>query len=102
MIGYRRVAIVLYLCALNLNKRLPFDLCVSIALRAGPTKLYVGKSSYARRRRAKLIGRCHRCYRVSPGFYFTTRCDGVTCVPGISYKVWVKNFIKFGYFDKEE
>ncbi|ADQ54112.1 nucleic acid binding protein [Cowpea mild mottle virus] len=102
MIGYKRIAILLHLCSLKMNKMLPLDLCILIALKAGPTSLYSGSSSYARRRRAKLIGRCHRCYRVSPGFYFTTRCDGLSCVPGISYKQWVESFIRFGHFTREE
>nr|UOI87900.1 nucleic acid binding protein [Butterbur mosaic virus] len=55
-----------------------------------------GQSKYAKERRAMKIGRCPRCYRVSPGFYFTTRCDGVTCVPGISYNVAKMQFIKYG------
>ncbi|QVY19183.1 nucleic acid binding protein [Clivia carlavirus A] len=56
----------------------------------------VGLSSYARKRRAKQIGRCPRCFRVVPKFYFTTKCDGVTCVPGISYRLDVEKYIKYG------
>lgn len=56
----------------------------------------VGASTYARARRAKSIGRCPRCYRCSPGFYFTTKCDSKTCVPGISYNDKVKAFIVDG------
>nr|QQX32721.1 NABP [Butterbur mosaic virus]QQX32744.1 nucleic acid binding protein [Butterbur mosaic virus] len=55
-----------------------------------------GQSKYAKERRAIKIGRCPRCYRVKPGFYFTTRCDGVTCVPGISYNASVMQRIKYG------
>nr|UZG77124.1 nucleic acid-binding protein [Cowpea mild mottle virus] len=102
MIGCKRIAVVISLCASKLNKDLPFDVCMLIAIKAGPTSLYSGSSSYARRRRAKLIGRCHRCYRVYPGFYFTTRCDNTTCVPGLSYKRWVESFIRFGHFEREE
>nr|QCY49524.1 nucleic acid binding protein [Shallot latent virus] len=55
-----------------------------------------GASSYARARRAKSIGRCPRCFRCSPGFYFTKNCDTKTCVPGISYNEKVKSFIVDG------
>lgn len=55
-----------------------------------------GKSSFAKRRRAKVMGRCHRCYRVSPRFYFTRRCDGITCVPGINSRVDIEFAIKTG------
>ncbi|AXU24228.1 nucleic acid binding protein [Shallot latent virus] len=56
----------------------------------------VGASTYAQARRAKSIGRCPRCYRCSPGFYFTKNCDSKTCVPGISYNDKVKAFIVDG------
>ena len=56
----------------------------------------VGASSYARARRARSIGRCPRCYRCNPGFYFTKNCDAKTCVPGISYNDKVKAFIVDG------
>lgn len=52
-----------------------------------------GESKYARRRRAKSIARCPRCARVSPGFYFTTRCDGKTCRPGLSARPDLLEFI---------
>nr|QJZ28446.1 nucleic acid binding protein [Ilex cornuta carlavirus] len=55
-----------------------------------------GASSYARARRAKSIGRCPRCFRCSPGFYFTKNCDTKTCFPGISYNEKVKAFIVDG------
>nr|WAK97831.1 NBP [Garlic latent virus] len=55
-----------------------------------------GASSYARARRAKSIGRCPRCFRCSPGFVFTKRCDTKTCFPGISYNAKVKDFIVDG------
>nr|DAR35196.1 MAG TPA: putative nucleic acid binding protein [Bacteriophage sp.] len=55
-----------------------------------------GASNYARARRAKSIGRCPRCFRCSPGFYFTKRCDTKTCFPGISYNAKVKDFIVNG------
>nr|WBK28943.1 nucleic acid binding protein [Cowpea mild mottle virus] len=100
MISCKRIAILISLCSNKINKSLPFDLCVLIALRAGPTCIGSGRSSYARRRRAKAIGRCHRCFRVNPKFYFTKRCDGVNCVPGLNYKIWVKDFILFGLKDQ--
>nr|BAA25771.1 nucleic acid binding protein [Garlic latent virus] len=55
-----------------------------------------GASQYARARRAKSIGRCPRCFRCSPGFYFTKNCDTKTCFPGISYNAKVKDFIVDG------
>jgi hypothetical protein len=55
-----------------------------------------GATSYARARRAKSIGRCPRCFRCSPGFYFTKNCDTKTCFPGISYNEKVKGFIVNG------
>nr|AFV36797.1 nucleic acid binding protein [Garlic latent virus] len=56
----------------------------------------VGASKYAQARRAKSIGRCPRCFRCSPGFYFTKNCDAKTCFPGISYNAKVKDFIVDG------
>ena len=56
----------------------------------------LGISKFSKARRAKSIARCPRCYRVSPGFYYTTRCDGVTCVPGISTNYKVQEFIERG------
>nr|AXL97642.1 cysteine rich protein [Potato virus H] len=53
----------------------------------------VGLSKYAKRRRAKKLGRCPRCYRV---IGLALRCDGVRCVPGISYNRNVEQFIKYG------
>nr|UDF48722.1 nucleic acid binding protein [Cowpea mild mottle virus] len=96
MLGYKRVAILVSLCANKNGFELPFELCVLIALKSEPSMVGQGRSSYARKRRARSIGRCHRCYRVNPKFYFTKKCDGVTCMPGISYNMLVKDFIKFG------
>lgn len=96
MLGYKRLAVMLSLCLNKVGCPLPFDLCVLIALKCNPSRINYGKSSYAKRRRAKAIGRCHRCYRVKPGFYFTKRCDGVTCVPGVTHNCWVEDFIKNG------
>ncbi|UXX34108.1 cysteine-rich protein [Pseudostellaria heterophylla carlavirus 2] len=53
-----------------------------------------GNSKYARERRAKSIARCPRCYRVKPGFYFTKKCDGKTCVPGLNHNSKVELYIK--------
>ncbi|QYF50252.1 MAG: nucleic acid binding protein [Xinjiang sediment betaflexivirus 1] len=55
-----------------------------------------GCSSYAKKRRANKIGRCVRCYRVVPKFYFTKRCDQKTCVPGVSFNLKVMNYINYG------
>ncbi|CDF66419.1 putative nucleic acid binding protein [apricot vein clearing associated virus] len=38
-----------------------------------------GVSTFAIKRRAKRLGVCYRCMRVNPKFYFTTRCDNLTC-----------------------
>ncbi|QCY49487.1 nucleic acid binding protein [Shallot virus S] len=55
-----------------------------------------GASKYAITRRAVSVGRCARCYRCVPGFYFTKRCDQKTCKPGISYNAAVASFITDG------
>lgn len=44
-----------------------------------------GRSSYARKRRAKKLARCPRCYRIDFALSPLSRCDGVNCVPGLSY-----------------
>jgi hypothetical protein len=54
-----------------------------------------GKSRYARRRRARSIGRCERCYRVYPPI-MESKCDNRTCKPGISFNIKVANFIRCG------
>ncbi|UUB84585.1 nucleic acid-binding protein [Blueberry virus S] len=54
-----------------------------------------GRSSYARKRRAKSIGRCERCYRVYPPIG-VSKCNNRTCKPGISYNEKVANFIWYG------
>ncbi|QEV82109.1 Nucleic acid binding protein [Rose virus A] len=55
-----------------------------------------GRSTYAKKRRAKKLGRCYRCYRVNPGFYYTKKCDGVNCVSPLGYNYEVMCIIKFG------
>ncbi|QBJ27543.1 nucleic acid binding protein [Birch carlavirus] len=74
------------------------DLCAKIiGLSAPPGPVDGnGKSTYAKRRRAKKIGRCYRCFRVDPKFYYTTRCDGVSCVPGIKSNYEVQCYIRLG------
>nr|WAM65120.1 nucleic acid binding protein [Ligustrum virus A] len=74
----------------------PLGICVLIYQLAFNKQVGGGTSSYARRRRAVSIGRCHRCYRVYPPPYFGKRCDNKTCVPGLSYNVKVENFIRWG------
>ncbi|QYF50264.1 MAG: nucleic acid binding protein [Hainan betaflexivirus] len=96
MIDYKIVAVTLVIAASKLGRVLPFDVALYIAFRLNKNRVLTGRSSYARRRRAKSIGRCHRCFRVSPKFYFTTRCDGKTCVPSFNYNVWACEFIKYG------
>jgi len=75
-----------------------YDIGIAIMImnKRGPWVCNKGRSSYARKRRAKAIGRCHRCYRVNPKFYFTTRCNGRTCVPPLSHNTSVEIFIKEG------
>lgn len=55
-----------------------------------------GASKYAVARRASSVGRCSRCFRCVPGFYFTKKCDQKTCKPGISYNAAVASFITDG------
>nr|QFX74037.1 cysteine rich protein [Pepper virus A] len=96
MIPMKERAVALAIAANRLGKHLPFDVCLYICSFNYNDCVGSGKSSYARKRRARSIRRCHRCFRVRPGFYFTTRCDGVSCKPGISYPIWVELFIRFG------
>ncbi|AOO96604.1 nucleic acid binding protein [Ligustrum virus A] len=74
----------------------PLAICVLIYQLAFNKQVGGGTSTYARRRRAVSIGRCHRCYRVYPPPYFGTKCDNKTCAPGLSYNVKVENFIRWG------
>ncbi|ACI06094.1 nucleic acid binding protein [Phlox virus M] len=78
------------LCGVN-NFPIAFDIAIMAGRPVGG-----GRSSYARRRRAESIGRCHRCYRLWPPTAFTTRCDNKTCVPGISFNERVKRYILEG------
>jgi len=55
-----------------------------------------GRSTYSKRRRAAKIGRCYRCFRVNPKFYYTTRCNGHNCRPGIKTNFEVQCYIKLG------
>ncbi|AIZ76618.1 nucleic acid binding protein [Elderberry carlavirus A] len=55
-----------------------------------------GKSTFAKRRRAKSLGRCHRCYRISPGFYHTTKCDGISCTDSFGSRSKHRNYIVHG------
>nr|CAI51665.1 hypothetical protein [Chrysanthemum virus B] len=75
----------------------PIHLCVDIYKRAFPRSVNKGRSSYARRRRALELGRCHRCYRVYPPLFpEISRCDNRTCVPGIAYNSKVRDYILWG------
>lgn len=91
-----RVACILDKVFMNKLGRSDISCCVLIAELCGMPPVGRGKSTYARRRRAKEIGRCHRCFRVFPGFYYTTRCDNKTCVPGLSSREDVANYIRWG------
>jgi len=86
----RRTTIVLCLI-----KYLPRDVCSVILRMTSSHVVGHGKSRYARRRRAKSIGRCERCYRVFPPTYMS-KCDNKTCVPGISSNQKVVNYINHG------
>ena len=100
MISCKQIAIFVCLVGRRLGYELQFELCVLISLKAGPARLGTGRSSYARKRRAKMIGRCHLCYRVNPKFYFTKRCNGVNCKPGLNHPGWVEDFIRYGVYSK--
>nr|AGO04424.1 16 kDa protein [Magnolia carlavirus] len=63
--------------------------------KVGPWRGGGGRSSYARKRRARSIGRCERCYRVYPPIV-PSKCDNKTCVPGISFNLKVADFIRCG------
>nr|QUP51760.1 nucleic acid-binding protein [Ligustrum necrotic ringspot virus] len=89
----RRLAALFTVCN-YLNKDIR-ALCPEIINRSPGLVLGSGKSSYARRRRAKSIGRCERCYRVYPPIC-NSKCDNTTCVPGISPNQDVVNYIKHG------
>nr|WBW48286.1 cysteine-rich protein [Chrysanthemum virus R]WBW48292.1 cysteine-rich protein [Chrysanthemum virus R] len=92
----RRLAEALSDCFLELCGESNLDVCYLIIRKTRDYIPGLGKSSYARRRRAAAVGRCPRCYRVTPGFYYTTRCDGKTCVPGISYNEKIETYVRTG------
>ncbi|AEP83731.1 nucleic acid binding protein [Cucumber vein-clearing virus] len=94
MIPAINIAVCLKLVSIKINAELPFDICLLISELNVRSRLNVGTSSFARKRRALQLGRCHRCYRVSPKFYFTRKCDGKTCVPGIGYRRDIEILIK--------
>nr|UVA86898.1 RNA binding protein [Cole mild mosaic virus] len=71
-----------------------FNVAYNIASRCEPP-INCGRSSYARKRRAASIGRCHRCFRLWPPISYS-RCDNRTCVPGMSYNERVAAFITGG------
>nr|UGL76519.1 cysteine-rich protein [Chrysanthemum virus R] len=90
------LAEALYDCFLNLCGESSIDVCYLIIQKTKDHVPGLGKSSYARRRRAAKVGRCHRCYRVTPGFYYTTRCNGKTCVPGLSSNEKIETYVRTG------
>nr|ALJ56058.1 putative nucleic acid binding protein [American hop latent virus] len=69
--------------------------CIDIIKRSRAPLLTNGTSKYARRRRAKSVCRCERCYRVFPSLC-NGKCDNKTCKPGISYREDIKEFILWG------
>lgn len=71
------------------------NICLHIFRRSSGLLLGNGKSSYARRRRAKSIGRCERCYRVYPPIC-NSKCDNRTCRPGMSPNIKVVDYIRCG------
>nr|ABX10193.1 nucleic acid binding protein [Narcissus common latent virus] len=90
-----RVALLLAKAMYDSTGVYNFELAYSISIASG-RPVGGGKSSYARRRRAASIGRCHRCYRLWPPMHSTIRCDNKTCVPGISYNERVAQYIVDG------
>lgn len=92
MDSQQKLRVTIVLCLL---KYLPRDVCSNILRRTSSHVTGQGKSKYARQRRAKAIGRCVRCYRVTPPTYMS-KCDNKTCVPGISYNQKVANYINHG------
>ncbi len=79
-----RVACILYLCFYKYCGSCNISICVKIARAGDIHTVGQGRSSYARRRRAIALGRCHRCYRVVPPISPLSRCNGSTCRPGLS------------------
>ncbi|QED42797.1 putative nucleic acid binding protein [Allium carlavirus A] len=75
----------------SLNVDCIINIIVDLVLKGEP-----GQSKYAMQRRAIEVGRCVRCFRCKEGFYFTTRCNGVTCVPGLSYNEKLATYIREG------
>uniref|UniRef100_A0AAU6WJ03 RNA silencing suppressor n=1 Tax=Pitahaya virus E TaxID=3144105 RepID=A0AAU6WJ03_9VIRU len=71
------------------------NVCLKIFRLANIRNVGQGKSKYARRRRAKSIGRCERCYRVFPPIC-NSKCDNKTCVPGMFPNMAVVKFIEEG------
>nr|ACM45996.1 putative nucleic acid binding protein [Helleborus net necrosis virus] len=53
-----------------------------------------GTSNYAKKRRARQVNRCWRCYRVIGGLCLPKNCNGVTCVPTSSN---IASFILTGH-----
>ncbi|CAD56795.1 16kDa protein [Lily symptomless virus] len=86
----RRTTIVL--CLLS---AFPRDICRDILRRTSSHIVGLGRSRYARRRRALQIGRCERCYRVYPPVC-GSKCDNKTCWPGLSINTNVANHIDHG------
>lgn len=75
----------------------PFDVVYNIISLPVVCVNKPGLSSYARKRRALKLGKCFRCYRVLPSLGgLSTKCDSVTCRPGISGNSKAINFIKWG------
>lgn len=71
------------------------NVCLKIYRLADVRNVGQGKSKYARRRRAKSIGRCERCYRVYPPIC-NSRCDNKTCRPSLFPKPAVVKYIEEG------
>nr|ACM41723.1 putative nucleic acid binding protein [Sedum latent virus] len=80
---------------LCLRKFLSTDVCVLIACKISNRVVGCGMSSYARRRRAKSIRRCERCFRIYPPVC-NSKCNNRTCKPGLSSNQKVVTYIKYG------
>ncbi|QED44840.1 NBP [Garlic yellow virus] len=87
----KRIVLSVFKQFTKLNVECIVDKIVDLVVQGLP-----GKSKYAQQRRAIEVGRCVRCFRCKEGFYFTTRCNGVNCVPGLSYNENIARYIREG------
>ncbi|QYF50270.1 MAG: nucleic acid binding protein [Beijing sediment betaflexivirus] len=74
------------------------DVCLDIILMCDFSEIsHGGKSNYARRRRAKSLDRCARCFRILPSRGgLSTKCDQKNCRAGISGNLKRIEYIRWG------